>query len=688
MGFAGISAGTVFEGEKQFDLVIRFDGEHREDIQDIETASIQLPNGSQLPLSEFASISYTKGPAKISRDNTKRRIVVGVNVRNRDLESVVNDVQKKIQKEVNLPTGYTIEYGGQFENLRTAKERLIIAVPIALILIFILLYFAFDSVKEALIIYSAIPMSAVGGVILLYIRDLPFSISAGVGFIALFGIAVLNGIVLIEEFKELKAHGITDINERILLGTKNRLRPVLLTASAAALGFLPMAISTSAGAEVQRPLATVVVGGLISATALTLVVLPVLYAIFDRKRNLQKVKVPMHSIILFFLIIIPVLGHSQYQKLTVDEAVEIAMQNNLGLKVSSQKVVHSKQMIGSAIDLDKTEIYFNRDNNNIAVNNLPLNVWGISQTIQFPTIYGTQKKILESRSQLANDQLLIDKYLVTKEVSKIYFEILYWQKMLANYEYLDSLYTSFMFAANKKFEQGESNYLEKLTAETKSKEVSLRLNQIKESIKKAYILLNQWIQSDTIYEISDIPLSRLKLIPLDTIDHPAIRYYSDARYLSQQELDLEKQKRLPDLNVSIFRGSNNGIGQQSYFGFEVGLAIPLSFGAQKSRINASKTKMTIIATEKENNKLLLASRYEALQSDLRKYEEEINYFQLTGAELAEKTLYHAVKAFENGEIDFLQYTQLLENAKSIETNYLTSLFQYNSTVLEANYLIN
>lgn len=213
-----------------------------------------------------------------------------------------------------MPIGYTIEYGGQFENLRTARARLLIAVPIALLLIFVLLYFAFNSIKEALIIYSAIPMSAIGGVILLYLRDLPFSISAGVGFTALFGIAVLNGIVLIEEFKELKAHGINNINRRILMGTKNRLRPVLLTASAAALGFLPMAISTSAGAEVQRPLATVVVGGLISATLLTLILLPVLYAMFDRKENLPKVRVPVITLSLLLLLFIPMLSYSQYQK--------------------------------------------------------------------------------------------------------------------------------------------------------------------------------------------------------------------------------------------------------------------------------------------------------------------------------------------------------------------------------------
>ena len=273
--------GSVFEGEKRFDLVVRLDESKRTDIESIKNLYVDLPNGGKIPLQELAEITYKKGAAKISRDDTKRRIVVGINVRNRDLESVVNDVQALIDKNINLPVGYNITYGGQFENLQTAKSRLLVAVPIALILIFILLYFAFNSIKEALLIFSAIPLAAVGGVLLLWLRDMPFSISAGVGFIALFGIAVLNGIVLIEHFKELKQKDFNDMETLIKQGAKDRLRAVLLTASAAALGFLPMAISTNAGAEVQRPLATVVIGGLVTATLLTLVVLPVLYSYFN-----------------------------------------------------------------------------------------------------------------------------------------------------------------------------------------------------------------------------------------------------------------------------------------------------------------------------------------------------------------------------------------------------------------------
>lgn len=282
LSFAGSAVGNVFEGERRFDLVVRLEDNFRNDIEDLKNLYVPLMNGNQVPLKELASIEYTEGPAKISRDDTKRRVVIGVNVRGRDMESVVKEIEPLINEQINLPSGYYITYGGQFENLQNAKNRLMIAVPVALCLIFLLLYFAFGSIRETLLVFTAIPLSAVGGVLLLWARGMPFSISAGVGFIALFGIAVLNGIVLIEHLKELKHQGMNCIDDLILKGTVNRLRPVTLTAAAAAMGFLPMAISSSAGAEVQRPLATVVIGGLFTATLLTMVVLPILFKMFDK----------------------------------------------------------------------------------------------------------------------------------------------------------------------------------------------------------------------------------------------------------------------------------------------------------------------------------------------------------------------------------------------------------------------
>lgn len=279
--FAGATAGNIFEGEKRFDLVVRLSDSYRHDIDNVKNLLVSVPGGGLVPLGELAQVEYSKGPAKISRDNTHRRVVVSVNVRNRDLESVVKDIQKILDSKLRLPAGYYVEYGGQFENLRNARKRLLVAVPVALALIFIFLHFAFHSLKDAILVYTAVPLSVIGGILMLWFRGMPFSISAAVGFIALFGVAVLNGIVLIEHLKELKDEGVENLRERIMKATRDRLRPVLLTASAAAMGFLPMAISTSAGAEVQRPLASVVIGGLITSTLLTMIALPLLYAVFE-----------------------------------------------------------------------------------------------------------------------------------------------------------------------------------------------------------------------------------------------------------------------------------------------------------------------------------------------------------------------------------------------------------------------
>ena len=230
----------------------------------------------------MAEISLKEGPNQIQRDDTKRRIIIGFNVRDRDVKSIVDEIKRKIEARINLPAGYYVTYGGQFENLVKARQRLSVAVPIALLLIFVLLFFTFGSIKQGLLIFTAIPLSAIGGIFALYLRGMPFSISAGIGFIALFGVSVLNGIVLINEFNRLKKDGINNLYKRVLKGTNMRLRPVLMTAAVASFGFLPMALSNSPGAEVQKPLATVVIGGLITATLLTLIVLPILYIFFEK----------------------------------------------------------------------------------------------------------------------------------------------------------------------------------------------------------------------------------------------------------------------------------------------------------------------------------------------------------------------------------------------------------------------
>jgi heavy metal efflux system protein len=278
----GHVVGQVFEGQRRFPLQVRLAPHWREQLEQLEQLKVEDPQGRPIPLTQLADLTVEEGPAEISRDQIRRRLLIQCNVRGRDLARFVAEAKQTVQAEVELPAGYLLTWGGQFQNLQDASQRLFIAVPIALFLIFALLYVTFKSVRLTLLIYLNVPIAATGGIFALWIRDMPFSISAGVGFIALFGIAVMNGVVLVEHIRDLRREG-EEIAAAIFQGAMNRLRPVLMTATTDALGFVPMALSASAGAEVQRPLATVVIGGVLTSSLLTLVVIPAIYPWFEPK---------------------------------------------------------------------------------------------------------------------------------------------------------------------------------------------------------------------------------------------------------------------------------------------------------------------------------------------------------------------------------------------------------------------
>lgn len=278
---AGKDAGLVYEGEQRYRVVVRLSDEAGRDVETIKNLHVAAPNGARIPLSQIAAVTLVEGPAQISREATRRRIGVELNVRGRDIGGFVQEAQDRIAKDVQIPPGYYITWGGQFENLQRATGRLLIVVPLALFLIFVLLFTTFNSIKQAAIIYTSIPMAVVGGVLALALTGLPFSISAGVGFIALFGVAVLDGVVMISYINQLREEG-RSVIQSVREGAEARLRPILMTAMVATLGFVPMAIASGAGAEVQRPLATVVIGGLLVSTVLKLLILPMLYAWFEK----------------------------------------------------------------------------------------------------------------------------------------------------------------------------------------------------------------------------------------------------------------------------------------------------------------------------------------------------------------------------------------------------------------------
>lgn len=686
MGFAGMTTGSVFEGEKRFDLVVRLDKDKRTDIDNLKNLFVDIPSGGKIPLSELASITYKKGSAKISRDDTRRRIVVGVNVRERDLQSVVDDIQQLINNNIKLPVGYSISYGGQFENLQSAKSRLLLAVPIALLLIFVLLYFAFKSIKDALMVYSAIPLSAVGGVFLLWIRDMPFSISAGVGFIALFGIAVLNGIVLIEHFKELKNQDFDSMEDLIKQGTKDRMRAVLLTASAAALGFLPMAISTNAGAEVQRPLATVVIGGLITATFLTLIVLPVLYAYFNDisngKKNNAKSKTAV-SIVIALLFSTNV--SAQNQSLTLQELIPLAIDNNAGLKANQLEVQQSDVLINNAFDFDKTQVYYEYDENNLAINNKPLRVFGVQQDFRFPTVYFSKKKVNTARYNMLSSNYEIQKKRLQHKVSSSYYKYQIAVQKEQIYKRLDSLYSNFSKMSSRRFELGETKYLEKITAASKQKQISLEYLQAQQEVIMAYDNLLKVVQTESTIIIAIEPANKLIVNALDTKSIPELEYYQNKVSLLSAERSFEKQQLLPDITFNYFQGTNSQLNT-SLHGYQLGLKIPLLFSGQSSKIKSSRIAKEVAISESKEYEIQIKARLKLLQLQLERFQIVLDYYENEGTKLSDEILKTANGSFKNGEIDFYQYIQSLESAYNIKIDYLEKLNDYNQTVIAINYL--
>ena len=687
MGFAGRSAGSVFEGEKRFDLVVRLDKQKRQGIDDLKNLYVDLPNGGKVPLSELAEITFQKGAAKISRDDTRRRIVVGINVRNRDLQSVVDDVKRLINENIELPVGYSITYGGQFENLESAKARLIVAVPIALLLIFVMLYFAFKSVKEALMIYSAIPLAAVGGVLLLWLRDLPFSISAGVGFIALFGIAVLNGIVLIEHFKELKKEGqFKDINELIKQGTKDRLRAVLLTALAAALGFLPMAISTNAGAEVQRPLATVVIGGLITATLLTLVVLPVLYAYFNElKRVTLKRNRKTIGGMGVMLLLVTMNATAQQKPINLDALIPLAIENNAGLNANRLNVEQSKSMVNSAFNFDKTQVYYEYDENNLASNNEPLRIFGIQQNFRFPTVYFSEEKVNKANLSVVSSSFDIRKKAIRRDVTRAYYDYQIAREQTQVLKTLDSLYSSFASIATRRFELGETNYLEKITATSKQKQISLKYQETKQHAKIAYGVLAKVVQAEDTLSIARESDLKMQLNTIDITNSAELAFYQNRISLMEAQRSFEKNQLLPDISFNYFQGTNSGL-KNSLYGYQVGLKIPFLFGGQSARIKAAGIAREIATEESKEYEIQLKAKLGALQLQMVQLSNALSYYEKEGAALSDEILKTANGSFKNGEIDFYQYIQSVESAYEVKMSYLNKLVEYNNIVIDINYL--
>lgn len=696
--FAGQSTGMVYEGEKRFDLVVRMNSAQRTDIADVQNLLIPTPNGAQIPLNQVADVQIKEGPNQIQREDTKRRIVVGFNIHNRDVESIVNELKEKVNAQINLPDAYYVTYGGAFENLTAAKKRLSIAVPVSLLLIFLLLYFAFKSVKHGLLIYTAIPLSTIGGVFALAARGMPFSISAGIGFIALFGVAVLNGIVLIAEFNKLKQSGITNLRELVIQGTKLRLRPVLMTAFVASLGFFPMAFSNGAGAEVQRPLATVVIGGLLVASFLTLFVLPLLYILFENgfsTKNNKGMATTLSIILVLALSTYSQQGQAQ-NTITLPAAIDSALANNLQVKNERLKADYSKKLINSGAALPQTTVSgeFGQINSYYTDNK-----FSISQTLNFPTVYSKQKETFLQQWKSNVIAVNLKEIEVKKQVRLAYTTYLYLvakQKLLWH---IDSLYSDFVNKATLKFKAGESNILELKTAENQRTQTAIQLQQLNTDmdimITQFQLLLNT--KTGFIPATAPLKLSTNLLPDSGQINnHPSIQLSTQYKQLLLAQTRFEKARLLPDISFAYNNMTMRGVGANDvlydnttrFQSAQIGLGIPLFYGAYKARIKAAKSNELIA----ENNLLFerntLQVQLNNAFTQYNNYLKTVDYYEKSSLPGASSIIETANKQLGNGSINYIEWTMLSNQAVNIQSDYLSEVLKLNESIIQLQYLMN
>lgn len=680
--FAGESAGKIYEESKRFDVVVRMDASNRSDITDVSNLFIPLPNGQQVPLSQVATVAYEQGPVQVSREDGKRRITVGLNVRGRDIKSVVEEIQQKLDKDFKLPAGYYITYGGQFENLIEATKRLSVALPIALGLIMVLLFFTFNSFKQAGLIFTAIPLSAIGGVFALWMRGMPFSISAGIGFIALFGIAVLNGIVLISYFNQLKAEGITDPLQRVLIGTKTRLRPVLMTAAVASLGFMPMALSTSGGAEVQKPLATVVIGGLLSATLLTLIVLPILYLLFEKGiKGRKKMKTPIVTLII--LLISSFSFAQNRQPISLQKAIEMAKTNNIDLKIADKEIEKQTVLKKTAFQADPLQVQYQGGQFNSV--DYDHNV-SVQQYFPIGSITKANRQLQEELVKLAEKRKALSEYEIEKAVTIAYYQYLYGvsiQKLNAD---LLAIYSKFLKNAELRFETGESGKIEVISAKAKSKEIETQQAQLEFDLAIYQKQLQFFIQTEeNIVPDSTTPIqfSIQSNENQSKVESLVSDYYTQQISVYEKEANTFKALRTPKLGLGYFAQT---IDTKAYFqGFTAGLQIPLFGGVNSAKAKASAINISQSQLELDKNKLTLKLKMQELKNDFDKQQKALDYYQKEGLQYAEQIIATAQKSYANGDMSYWSYISFLNQAIDIKKQNAEATNAYNQSAIQLQF---
>ncbi|WP_299383494.1 CusA/CzcA family heavy metal efflux RND transporter [uncultured Lacinutrix sp.] len=690
--FAGGVAGTIFEGEKRFDLVVRVKDELRQDLNHVKNLFVSLPNGSQIPLKEVAEISFKPGPMQISRDNTNRRVYVGINVRGRDIKTLVEEIQTKIDNEINLPTGYYVRYGGAFENLERATSKLKTVVPISLGLIFVLIFFALKSMKQTLMIYVAIPFAIIGGIFSLILRDMPFSISAGVGFIVLFGVAVLNGLVLISGFNELKEEGVTDINERIRIGTRRRIRPILLTALTDMLGFLPMALSSSSGAEVQRPLATVVIGGLLTATLLTLFIIPILYRwIETRDEKAESINENYKTVIASLLVFFGVfsLNAQVNQTISIDEAVNMAIKNYPSLKASKLNIDKEEALKTTAWNFGDTNIFTSGEeigNNNPAT----YTRLGIGQT-GIAIFEGPAKsKLAKQNIELAKTNLQLNSLELKQNVKKAWINAYVAKKTYQSYAAIDSVFFGLEQALELRYETEAISQLEYSSTANQGRLITIQKQVALNKYNMALQTLNQWLFSAIIFDVENTEITALEdestIIDESLTSHPLLNYWDNQTAIASAQTAVEKASYLPKFSAQY--GFQEINGQSGFSSFQIGIQIPLIFNSVKGKTKASKINSEIIKEKNRVKKSLLETNYINLVAQFKQNKSNWEYYKTEALKLAIQQRNGATLSYKEGAMDYIAFIQTIKEAVQLEINTWQIFKDYLDSKTKLEYYTN
>ena len=658
------------------------------------------PKGEQIPLSMVAKVGIKEGLNQIQREDAKRRITIGFNVRGVDIQTIVEKLKLETDKKLKLPAGYRLTFGGQFENLNAAKARLSIAVPVALLLIFLMLYFAFGSIKQSLLVFSAIPLETIGGVFALYLRNMPFSISAGIGFIALFGVAVLNGIVLISECNRLKSEGHFYLKGIVLTATKTRLRPVLMTAAVASLGFLPMALSNGSGAEVQRPLATVVIGGLLTATLLTLFVLPILYLIFEKKRPLSiNTKTKALTLILLFFSV-PIFSQNMgNQAITLEKAFELALKNNPILKTGQLKIKQSEQLEGTAFDVPKTDFgtEFGQINTRAFDSRL-----SASQSFSSPKIYQQRGVLLKAETELQRQHVAISEAQLKFEIATIYYELLFLNAQKRLFLKQDSVLLTNLRNADTRVRTGESGILEKLTAETQRQKLQHQLQQINLELDVYKISLQNLIYTEGSYFSENAPIKINFSLPNDADllqNQPELLFLKQQIEVVQQQILVEQNTLKPSFSIGYGLQSIRGtqtFGTQDYTynavprfsTVQFGVQVPLFKKATQSRIEAAKIERLIVDNQLVTKELERKNHFKLLVEQFKKAAQNLDFYEKTALPQARRLIEIADISRRNGEIGYAEWSLTTMQSWTIEQEFLEAVRAYNHVVLNIQTLFN